>query len=413
MEHDLASRPQIHRGITSPNLKAACFVLEALNGLATVYFFYFLYFYTEKRFFFTPMQDLMLAALLGLVYAFGAYYGGKFAQKFGYLTAVRAGAAIMIAAFLACSATGSVWLTIALAVMGSLGMCLTWPAMEALVSEGEPPARLPGLVGFYNVVWAATAGFAYFTAGAMQHSWGWGASMFYVPAGILAIEFGVATWLEGEAQKQPEVAQRSEIPILHVIKETYRSPIPPAAFLTLALVANPMAYLAINTVISSMPAVAARLGLSPMMAGFVCSIWLFARAVAFVGLWMWPGWHYRFRYLAIAFVVLIASFAILLLVPHFWTLVLAQLAFGPAIGLIYYSALFYSMDVGEAKGEHGGVHEAVIGVGNCVGPAMAASALKFFPDHPGSGAWAVTFMLLPGLAALFWLRYREPKRQAL
>jgi hypothetical protein len=89
--------------------------------------------------------------------------------------------------------------------------------------------------------------------------------------------------------------------------------------------------------------------------------------------------------------------------------VFSQLLLGPALGLIYYSSLFYSMDVGATKGEHGGIHEAVIGVGNTIGPASAAAALRFFPGHPGSGVWAVCVLLTGGLVVLYWLRYREPK----
>jgi MFS family permease len=268
------------------------------------------------------------------------------------------------------------WLTVALTMVGSLGMCLTWPALEALVSEGEPPARLQGLIGAYNVVWAVTAGFAYFTGGALQLKWGWTISLCYVPAGLLILELALAAWLRRKVRQQPAVTGQAPLPLLHPMRESYRSPIAPATFLKLALVANPMAYLAINTVISSAPALAQRLNFSPMLAGFVCSIWLFARAGAFVALWLWPGWHYRFRFLAAAYVALMLSFGVMLLAPHLCVLVLAQLFFGPAVGLIYYSSLFYSM--------------------------------RFFPAHAGSGAWAVCLLLTPGLIFLYWLRYREP-----
>jgi DHA1 family multidrug resistance protein-like MFS transporter len=411
MEKDPSPLLPVHRRVTSRNLKGACFALEALNGLATTYFFYYLYFYTEARFHFNAMQNLLLAALLGGVYALGAFFSGRFAQRFGYFTAIRCGAALMLGSILGCSQTGSIWLTVALALVGCIGMCLTWPAMEALISEGEPPARLQGLVGFYNFVWAAAAGFAYFTGGAMQQKWGW-PSIFYVPAGLLAVELGLATWLVGKVRRQPAPTESADLPLLHPITESYRSPVAPAILLKMAWVANPMAYLAINTIISSVPALAQRLSFSPMRAGFICSIWLFSRAVAFVALWLWPGWHYRFRFLALAYVLMMVSFGAMLLVPDLWVLVLSQILLGPALGLIYYSSLFYSMDVGETKGEHGGIHEAVIGVGNCVGPAVAASALQFFPRHPGSGVWAVCLLLVPGLIALYWLRYRVPKPSA-
>jgi len=84
-----------------------------------------------------------------------------------------------------------------------------------------------------------------------------------------------------------------------------------------------------------------------------------------------------------------------------------RVAFGAAVGLIYYSSLFYSMDVGETKGEHGGFHEAAIGAGIFAGPAFGAAALQFFPRHPHSGTWAVSGLLLAGLAGMIWLRLKK------
>src|SRR4029077_21142016 len=99
----------------------------------------------------------------------------------------------------------------------------------------------------------------------------------------------------------------------------------PAApkFLRMAWVANPLAYVAINTALPLIPEIARRLELSPMLAGFVCSAWMFARLGAFLVLWRWTGWHYRFRWLLSAYLLLIAGFAGLLLVPHLWAVMLA------------------------------------------------------------------------------------------
>ena len=94
---------------------------------------------------------------------------------------------MMIVAFMLGSRTDSLWLTVGLTMAASIGMCLTWPAMEALVSESEPPARLQGLLGFYNFVWAVVAGCAYFTGGAMLQKWGL-KSLFYIPSIILVAE---------------------------------------------------------------------------------------------------------------------------------------------------------------------------------------------------------------------------------
>ena len=153
------------------------------------------------------------------------------------------------------------------------------------------------------------------------------------------------------------------------------------------------------------PGIAAKFQLSTSLAGFVCSLWCFARVAAFVALWRWPAWHYKFRWLAGAFALLIGSFAAILLAPNLWAVLAAQIFFGVAIGLIYYSSLFYSMDASDTKSEHGGIHEAAIGAGNCIGPAVGAVSLQFLPQFQNSGAIAVSVLLLAGLGGLFWLRH--------
>jgi MFS family permease len=108
--------------------------------------------------------------------------------------------------------------------------------------------------------------------------------------------------------------------------------------------------------------------------------------------------------LLLAFAMLVASFAVILISLKLWIVILAQLFFGLAAGLIYYSSLFYSMDVGDTKGEHGGLHEAAIGAGMFAGPIVGALSLQFLRDHPNAGAFAVTGLLACGLSGLLWLR---------
>ncbi len=108
-----------------------------------------------------------------------------------------------------------------------------------------------------------------------------------------------------------------------------------------------------------------------------------------------------------AFILLIASFAAILFAGDLWIIVVAQITFGLATGLIYYSSLFYSMDVGEGSSEHGGIHEAFIGLGICLGPAVGATALQLAPHNPNAGAWAVSGLLVLGLLGLIWLRTRK------
>ncbi len=103
---------------------------------------------------------------------------------------------------------------------------------------------------------------------------------------------------------------------------------------------------------------------------------------------------------------------VVLLAPSVWMVIAAEIAFGVTCGLMYYSSLFYSMDVGEAKAEHGGFHEAALGAGICAGPAVGALSLQFFPHWPSASAIAVSGMLVVGLSLLLttWARAKRKTR---
>jgi predicted MFS family arabinose efflux permease len=389
-------------------LKAGCFVLEGLNSFATTFYFYYLYFFMQQRFGFGNKANLALAALSGIVYAVTVLWGGRFAQRAGYFTSLKLGFVIMWSSLALGTQLSSAAGQVVVLVTATMGMCFTWPPLEALVSEGEPPVRLQRLIGLYNVVWAGLGALAYFTGGAMLETLGL-RSLFVVPIAIQAVQLALTVWLEraakagGDLPQPPAPAGRGGDPPGLNPRPIARAKL----FLRLAWLANPFAYIGINTLVAVMPGVAARLELSTTLAGFCCSVWCFARLGAFFALWFWPGWHYRFGWLLAAYLTLIASFTVILLWPNLAVLVAAQLAFGAALGLIYYSSLFYSMDVGATKGEHGGIHEAVIGLGNCVGPAVGAAALHLLPQFPNSGAVAVSVLLLGGLGALLRLWFRS------
>jgi len=368
---------------------AAVFALEALNSLGAVYFNYYIFFFLQRHFGFGNLQNLSFSALNGFVYTFSAWYGGKFAQRNGNFVSLLVGLIVTIASLLA----GIQWQTVAgqvtVMVCWTAGMCFTWPALEAQISDDRPRSTLPKMIGLYNLVWAATGALAYFFGGALFERFG-EQSLFRFPALIHTAELIllILIWKRNGAPSA-EIAPDPPPLELHAV---------PAAearsFLRMAWLANPFAYIAINTIIPVIPAIAGRFHLSPTFAGFFCSIWFFARLGTFAFLWKWTAWHYRFKLLAACFVGLIASFATILLVPHLIALITAQVVFGFCVGLIYYSSLFYSMDVGHTKGEHGGIHEAAIGLGIFLGPAIGASALKITGGTSGSAAWAVTGLLV-------------------
>jgi MFS family permease len=389
--------------------KPGYFLLEGMNSLAVIYYFYYFYFFMQKEFGFGNRANLTLAALNGATYTVFAWLAGKFAQRFGCFPALKLGFGVMIAALAVGSQLTSAPGHVVVMLVTVMGMCFTWPVFEALISEGEDMAGLARMVGIYNMTWAATAAVANFVGGALLQNLGM-KSLFYIPIGIVLCQLALTFWLESKAQvvlERHRAAQAAGPPLKPLaIEEKPRSLAKARMFLNMAWLANPFAYVAINTLVAAVPGVARRLALSTMLAGFCCSIWCFSRFAAFVVLWRWTGWHYRFRWLLVCYVALVGSFSAILLAPNVTVLVLAQILFGIVAGLIYYSSLFYSMDVGETKSEHGGFHEAAIGVGNFAGPAVGAASLYFLPQFANSGALAVSGLLLLGLAGLLaiWCR---------
>ncbi len=377
-------------------IKFSVFTLEGLNSFGTVFYFNYLYFWMRDEYGFGNKRNLALAASLGFFYTFAAWQTGKFAQRRGYFAALKTGFIIMalsLAAGLFLKfATGQVLTAIAV----TLGMCFIWPTLEAFTSDGETAERLPQVVGIYNVVWAMTAALAFFIGGTFIKIFGY-QILFILPLAIVLLMLALTFWLQGHAAEMAREAREAAV----APPEPHQPASPSAkAFLRMAWLANPFAYIAIQTIIAVIPGIAAKFQMSPMLTGFICSLWYFVRLGAFVVLWRWTAWHYRFRWLVAAFAVLIVSFATILLSPNLAVLIVAQIFLGGAIGLIYYSSLFYSMDAGDTRGEHGGIHEAAIGMGNCIGPAVGALSLQFLPQYANSEAIAVSLLLLCGFVAL-------------
>jgi MFS family permease len=381
----------------SRQFKTACFAIEGMTSFSVCIFSYYIYFLMRDRFGFTGRDNLAFAAFNGLVYTIAAWQGGRFGQRRGYFNALKLGFGIMILALAAGWQFQSVIVLVLATAAFNAGMCFIWPTIEALISEGEDATGLPRRVGTYNVVWASTNALALFGGGTLVEKFGFNA-IFYLPIAFFIAALAGIFWLAKHTTGACAAGHES-VPV--PAPDPHRpSPAKTNAFLRMAWVANPFAYIAINTFIPMLPTLAAHFHLTPMFAGFACSLWGFARLGTFIALWLWTGWHYHFRWLVTAFAMLIVSFAAILIVPSLVAVLAAQAVFGAAIGLIYYSSLFYSMDAGKDKGDNGGIHEAAIGIGNFIGPGVGAASLQFLPQHAHSGAVAVSVLLLFGLGGL-------------
>jgi MFS family permease len=381
--------------------KILFYIIELINIYAAVYYSNFLFFYLRRTFGFGEVANLLTAALGGFVYIIAAWQGGKLAQRYGCIRMIYIGCCGIILSLAMGMVLATPTAQIMVFCLWTVGVCFIWPALEMLTSN-RAGASLAKMVGIYNITWAAGGALGYFTSGVLIEILGM-ASLFWLPLGLTSVELAIlpfaARWLKKENNCQ-----------------FYEEPLTPAVceadakrFLRMAWIANPFSYVAINTVIPLIPSIAEKLSLSTGMAGIVCSVWMFARLAAFAAFWRWTGWHYRFRWLAGSFLLMIVCFFGFLMAQSIELLLVAQVGFGLSIGLIYYSSLYYSMNVTENQVSNAGLHEAMIGAGLFIGPAVGAATLYLVPTAIGIGAWSVGGLLCAGFSGILFVRHYRKK----
>jgi hypothetical protein len=128
-------------------------------------------------------------------------------------------------------------------------------------------------------------------------------------------------------------------------------------------------------------------------------MWMVARWLAFVVLTATVFWHTRPRLLLVAAAAMCVAFFVVTIPPS-WLLsgagasrhvdtismIGGQILLGLAMGLIYTASLYFGMVLSDGSTEHGGYHEALIGLGGVLGPAAGAASQVL---HPGEIRWSI------------------------
>lgn len=377
--------------------KLPLFLFEALGSLACGFYGNYVFFLFRDRHGFGDLGNLGVAALMGLVIALASWRGGKLAQRQGCIPTMYAGLLGMVLALAIGACLPSLPVQLAVLVLWAASQFMVWPALEALVTEGASGTSRAHLVGIYSMVWAACSALSYFFGGGL-FEWLGSSSIFWLPPGLHLIQIAIL-WGFARAPRESPPEIPAPLPP-ETMTPSAKCVADPLVFRRMAWLANPFACVAAFTLLAMIPELARKMGLSTTMAGLFCSIWFFARLAVFAVMWRWSGWHYRFRWLLAGYILLIIGFATVLTADGLLRLGVGQVAFGLAVGSLYYASLFYSMDVGEARAEQGGIHEAMMGAGNFLGPGLAALSILIAPHAPHAGVWSVSGLLLTGLAVL-------------
>lgn len=381
------------------------YAVEGITCVGTNLLLLGIYFYTQEKLGWGLMQNFLLAAAQGLVYVAGSLLAHPVTVWLGgrrnALVAIYGGMAAL--AGLA-GAASSPWLITTLLLLYTLVTSLNWPMLESLVSSDVDAHELSRRVGVYNLVWSGTGALAIAANGAL---------IAYAPLGVFLVPVVVhaASAAMMLLVREPDAGTAAGDAHGHLAAEPELLSVRRLA-LALSRVSLPATYVVIYSLMAMMPSLPVIRDLSPVGATVVSSTWMAVRWVTFLALGATSWWHTRPRLLLASAVAMVAAFlAIVLPGARLWLwheasvggalgwMLAGQALLGVCVGVIYSGSLYFGMVLSEGSTEHGGYHEALIGLGSGLGPAAGAVAAWLRPGDVQTGIFAVTLVITLSVAA--------------
>ncbi len=353
------------------------------NGLA---------FIAREGYGFDEIRSLVLAIWNGGIYALVAFPAGRILRRLERRLRMRTVVAIVFLLQVAiCPLVligSSGWMLFVVAGAMSGLAAFFWPVIEAFVAAGRSPHQMRHAIGWWNATWMSALGLAlvgispFLAAG--QAAWAIGA---LAPVNLICL---VILLLGVPASPPPHVHATSE----HVPPVAYRE------LLASHRAMLPLAYALIGALSPMMPYLLDRLDAPLTWQTPLTATWMFARVAGITALRFASWWHGRWSTTLVGGVLLLGGFAAVVLSPSIPLIVSALVVFGIGQAIVYYTALYYVMRVGEADVDAASTHEGLIGVGYAAGPAAAAVGVAI----GGGGLVVASTMALPAIAV--WPAFR-------
>jgi MFS family permease len=376
---------------------AGYYVIVALNSFACTLWSGCLFFWTRARFDFSDTHNLLLGATQGIVYILAARLGGRVADRLGYDRQIVAALAGLALCMLAGWRSAAAWWPFVVVGLTGTMMGLIWPALEAATMHAPAALSMPRRTGVYNLTWSVTGALGFFIGGVVFRANR--DYIFIVPGLVHLVQLA---WYACA----PRAHGAAGLPAMRIPHGGDRLPSAvKRCFMLNAWIANGLGYFIIGGFLAVTPFVGARLGLSPSHTIWLACAMYVARAASFYLFLQWEGWHYHAAWSMTAawcapFCLLLVFFA-----PNVSVVFVSLVLLGAALGLTYSGSLYYSLDLGENKGEHGGLHEAIIGGGALFGPLVGAVGATLFGSTTAAQIVMVAVAVLAtGVGALLFVR---------
>lgn len=400
------------------------YLVEGLSSHAVALMLASIYFYTTRHFGWGSTQNFLLAAVLGVIYVAGALSAHAVATRLGRRRTLVLTYLVMSAAAGAALASSSSAAALVMILLIYSGVsAITWPALESLVSAGAAPGELARRLGVYNCVWSGAGAVTVAGAGVILKFWP--AGIFVLPLIVhAAMALVMANTGRGRAsntkrllldatqagEAEPAKLQGAEPELLRAR----------TLALWMSRLALPATFVVISSLLAAMPTLPLIRRLDPAAGTVLASVWMAARWGTFLVLGMTMWWHTRPRALLWAAGLLLVAFVAITFQPAWlsgspevatapWVVwvVIWQVALGLALGLIYSASLYFGMVLSEGSTEHGGYHEALIGLGTIIGPGAGALAERLGGGSPAWGVAAVGAILGASVIACGYVAARR------
>ncbi|MCD6404563.1 MAG: MFS transporter, partial [Planctomycetes bacterium] len=292
----------------------------------------------------------------------------------------------------------SVWDLVVIVAFGGVGMSLFWLMAEAAIAEGATGRVLSRRMGIFNISWSVgdVAGMA--VSGALYDVWGRLPFVMIVVV-MAALVVVLAFARRAKVEEVPPPQNLDEREMLEVPRSVN------ARFTRAAWVGNFTGAGVMGVVRSLFAAPATDIfRMSGAVYGLAIGTVCVFRTLTFWLLTHWRNWHYRKGvYLATSSLLAagMAGITVAAVMPHVPGMVLVFVSFaaaGVAMGMMYYSSLFYSVHT-EALPESGTrLHEAVVGAGGTAAVLASGGVGQLVRNASGAFATLGAFALVSPFA---------------
>lgn len=381
--------------LRSPLRLVDYYLIEAMASMGATLFLYSVFFWAHGRYGYTSAQNLLLGSCQGLAYVLGSRYGGRLADRLGYGRLLAA--CLSFTALLLLVGWRVEWSGMPFVVLSLFALWIgpVWPSLEAGILHAPSRLSTPQRLGLYNITWSFAGAVGLFL-GSPIFAWQPDAVL-WIPA---CLEGAALAWLWAGLRRAPAP---DSLPPPNAHRGDALPKRVKQRFMHIAWLANASSYFYQAGLTALLPFLAAGLGLTPAAGIALSSSLLFARALAFVGFSAWERWHYREWANLVSCLAMPASLAVIFFGSSVPVVLAGFLCMGVTVGLAYYMSIYYTLDFGDEKGKHGGLHESVLGLGMWFGPLVGAVAAHFGGGAVVAQVWLVALgalLCIGGYAAL-------------